>query len=218
MSGAPTLVVRGGTIVDGTGGEPFVGDVAIRGVVVASVGEDAPRGREEIDARGLLVTPGFVDIHTHYDGQVTWSDSLASSSYHGVTTVVTGNCGVGFAPCRPEHRDILMRLMEGVEDIPGVVLECGLPWTWSTFPEYLDALAARRFDADVVTQIGHAPVRVYAMGERGAAREPSTGEDRARMRSIVEEAVRAGAFGFSTSRTIVHRSSDGRPTPSLGAA
>jgi N-acyl-D-aspartate/D-glutamate deacylase len=218
MTRTPSLVVRGGTIVDGSGGEPYVGDVAICGRTITAVGRVVERGDNEIDAGGLLVTPGFVDIHTHYDGQVTWSESLASSSYHGVTTVVMGNCGVGFAPCAAEQRSILMRLMEGVEDIPGIVLECGLPWTWSTFPEYLDFLDARRFDADVAAQIGHAPLRVYVMGERGAAREPSTDTDRARMRALVAEAVRTGALGFSTSRTIVHRSSDGNPTPSRGAA
>lgn len=212
------LVVRGGTIVDGTGGSTFPGDVAVDGGVITDLGRITGHGRTEIDAAGGFVTPGFVDVHTHYDGQVTWSHSLASSSHHGVTTVVMGNCGVGFAPCRREDRRLLMRLMEGVEDIPGAVLDEGLPWTWSTFGEYLDALDARRYDADVAAQIGHAPLRVFAMGERGADREPANAEDRAAMRAVVAEALRNGAFGFSTSRTIVHRSSDGRQTFSLGAA
>ena len=212
------LVVRGGTIVDGTGGSSFAGDVAVDAGVITRIGRIAARGRQEIDAGGCFVTPGFVDVHTHYDGQVTWSHSLSSSSYHGVTTVVTGNCGVGFAPCRREDRPLLMRLMEGVEDIPGAVLDDGLPWSWTSFGEYLDALAARRYDADVATQIGHAPLRVFAMGERGANREPATAEDRAAMRAVVTEALRDGAFGFSTSRTLLHRSSDGRPTFSFGAA
>jgi N-acyl-D-aspartate/D-glutamate deacylase len=218
MTGQPAMVIRNGTIVDGTGREPFEGDVAIANGRITDVGRVAARGADELDARGMLVTPGFVDIHTHYDGQVTWSDRLASSSLLGVTTVLMGNCGVGFAPCHQKHRQILMRLMEGVEDIPGVVLAEGLPWNWTTFPEYLDALEARRYDADVATQIGHAPLRVHVMGERGAAREPATDEDKAAMGRIAGEAVRAGALGFSTSRTIMHRSSDGSPTPSLGAA
>ncbi len=213
-----SLVIRNGTIVDGTGREPYEGDIGIAGGRIAQVGRSVGRGTEEIDARGMLVTPGFVDIHTHYDGQVTWSNQLASSSLLGVTTVLMGNCGVGFAPCHEGHRQILVRLMEGVEDIPGVVLAEGLPWNWTTFPDYLDALEARRYDADIATQIGHAPLRVHVMGERGAAREPATEADKAAMGRIAGEAVRAGALGFSTSRTIMHRSSDGSPTPSLGAA
>ena len=218
MANESSLIIRNGTLVDGTGGEPFEADIAIVDGLITQVGQVTGRANEEIDARAMLVTPGFVDIHTHYDGQVTWSNQLASSSLLGVTTVLMGNCGVGFAPCHEVHRQILMRLMEGVEDIPGVVLSEGLPWNWTTFPDYLDALEARRFDANVATQIGHAPLRVYVMGERGAAREPATEDDRNAMARIAGEAVCAGALGFSTSRTIMHRSSDGTPTPSLGAA
>jgi N-acyl-D-aspartate/D-glutamate deacylase len=218
MTNNLTLAIRNGTIVDGTGREPFEGDIGIAGDRIVQVGRSVGRATEEIDARGMLVTPGFVDIHTHYDGQVTWSNQVTSSSLLGVTSVLMGNCGVGFAPCHEEHRQILMRLMEGVEDIPGVVLAEGLPWNWTTFADYLDALEARRYDADIATQIGHAPLRVYVMGERGAAREPASDEDKAAMGRIAGEAVRAGALGFSTSRTIIHRSSDGSPTPSFGAA
>jgi N-acyl-D-aspartate/D-glutamate deacylase len=218
MAHTSSLIIRNGTIVDGTGAEPFVGDIKIVDGLIKEVGQVSGTADQEIDAKGLLVTPGFVDIHTHYDGQVTWSNEVASSSQLGVTTVVMGNCGVGFAPCKQEHRDITMKLMEGVEDIPGVVLDEGLPWNWSTFPEYLDALDARQFDIDVATQIGHAPLRINVMGDRGAKREPSTDEDRAQMAALAVEAIKAGALGFSTSRTILHRSSDGSPTPSLGAA
>lgn len=213
-----TLIIRNGTIVDGTGNEPFTGDIKIVGGLIKEVGQVSGSADQEIDAKGLLVTPGFVDIHTHYDGQVTWSNQVASSSQLGVTTVVMGNCGIGFAPCNEEHRAIMMRLMEGVEDIPGVVLEEGLPWNWRTFPEYLDALDAREYDADIATQIGHAPLRIHVMGDRGAAREPATDADIAEMARIAGEAVQAGALGFSTSRTILHRSSDGMNTPTLGAA
>ncbi len=212
------LIVRGGTIVDGSGAEPFVGDVAVNGSRIAAVGRVDGIGREEIVARGQLVTPGFVDIHTHYDGQVTWDHRLQPSSLHGVTSVVMGNCGVGFAPCRPTDHHTLIELMEGVEDIPGSVLADGLPWTWETFPEYLDALAERPADVDFGAQVPHSPVRLFVMGERGAAREPATTADITAMAQIVREGVAHGALGFSTSRTLLHRTKKGRLTPSATSA
>jgi len=212
------LVIRGGTLVDGTGGEPFEGDVAMDGGRIAAVGRVAARGREEIDARGRLVTPGFVDVHTHFDGQVTWDPLLTPSCWHGVTTVVMGNCGVGFAPARPEERAYLIGLMEGVEDIPGTALAEGIEWAWESFPEYLDALARRRTAIDVGAQIAHGPLRFYVMGERGASNEPARADDVARMAALVREAVAAGALGFSTSRTIVHRAITGEPVPGTFAA
>ena len=211
------LVVRNGNIVDGSGGEPFSGDVGILDGQIAAVGRFAGSGREEIDARDRIVTPGFVDIHTHYDGHATWTDRLEPSSQHGVTTVLTGNCGVGFAPCRVEDRGRLIKLMEGVEDIPEAVMSAGLPWTWQTFPEYLDLLAEHRFDIDVATQIPHAPLRVYVMGERAAQRDPATQADIAAMRVLTREAIEAGAFGFSTSRSLNHQASDGTITYSYAA-
>ncbi len=217
MSKAYDLVVRGAVVVDGTGGAPFEADVAVKDGRVAAVGRVAQAGAEEIDARGKVVTPGFVDIHTHYDGQATWGDRMQPSSFHGVTTVVMGNCGVGFAPCRPEDHDRLVRLMEGVEDIPFPVLAAGLPWTWESFPDYLDGLGRRRFDVDLGTQLPHAALRVYVMGERGANRESATAADIAAMAALAERAVEAGALGFSTSRTLNHRTSDGQPTPTLTA-
>lgn len=215
--GEGRLIIRGGTVVDGTGAAPREADVAIENGRIAQVGRIVGTANEEIDAKGLLVTPGFVDIHTHYDGQATWCNRIAPSSSHGVTTAIMGNCGVGFAPCRPNERDMLVRLMEGVEDIPGVVLEEGLPWGWESFPEYLDALAKRQFDIDLGTQVPHAALRIYVMGQRAAEREAATAADAAAMARLAAEGVRAGALGFSTSRTLAHRSSDGMPTPTLNA-
>ena len=211
-------VIRGGQIIDGTGRPGFEGDLALKDGRIAAVGKVEGQGTEEIDARGLIVTPGFVDVHTHYDGQATWDSRLQPSSLHGVTTAVMGNCGVGFAPCRPDDHARLIRLMEGVEDIPFPVLEEGLPWNWRSFPDYLDALSTRSFDIDIGAQLPHAAVRVFVMGERGANREAATEADIAAMSQIAEEAMRAGALGFSTSRTLNHRTSDGQPTPTLTAA
>lgn len=212
------LVIRGGTIVDGTGGPRRSGDVAVSGGKIAAIGTFDGSGTEEIDARDRIVTPGFVDIHTHYDGQATWDSRLAPSSIHGVTTVVMGNCGVGFAPCRPSDHDLLISLMEGVEDIPHPVLADGLPWTWQSFPEFLDHLETLPHDIDFAAYLPHAALRVHVMGERGARRDPATPDDIAAMRVIARDAMRAGAMGFSTSRTLNHRTSKGDPTPTLNAA
>lgn len=211
------LVIRGGTVVDGLGGEPFVGDVGVRDGVIAAVGTVDGEAAREIDATGLLVTPGFVDLHTHYDGQAIWSDRMTPSSAHGVTTAVMGNCGVGFAPCRPEDHDTLVDVMAGVEDIPGVVMVDGLPWTWETFPEFLDALDSRRRDIDVAAFLPHSPLRVYVMGRRGVDRELPTTEDLALMRKLAEEAIRAGALGFASSRLTLHKTAGGQPIPSYEA-
>jgi N-acyl-D-aspartate/D-glutamate deacylase len=212
------FVIRGGTIYDGRGGDPYEADIEIIGDRIASIGAVRGAADEEIDARGHIVTPGFVDIHTHYDGQVTWSSRVLPSSSHGVTTVLMGNCGVGFAPCKPDQRDMLIRLMEGVEDIPGVVLNEGLTWNWQSFPEYLGELAGRQFDLDVAAQVPHAALRIFVRGERGANREPATAEDRKEMARLAAEGVLAGALGFSTTRTIAHRTLDGQPAPTLDAA
>lgn len=211
------LVIRNGTIVDGLGGEPFVGDVAISDGVITAVGTVADGAERDIDASGLLVTPGFVDLHTHYDGQAIWSDRLTPSSAHGVTTAVMGNCGVGFAPCRAEDHDVLVDVMAGVEDIPGVVMTDGLPWTWQTFPEYLDALSSRQRDIDVAVYLPHSPLRVYVMGQRGADREPATPADLEQMRDLAAEAMRAGALGFASSRFAFHKTESGSPIPSYDA-
>ena len=212
------VLIRNGVILNGTGAEPFEADVGIQDARIVAIGKLAGRGSEEIEARGKIVTPGFVDVHTHYDGQVTWEDRLAPSSNHGVTTVVMGNCGVGFAPSRPEHRELMVRLMEGVEDIPDVVMTEGLPWNWESFTDYLDALSTRHTDVDFAAQLPHSPLRVYVMGERGASLEPPTEEDLAGMRALTAEAVRAGAIGVSTSRVYAHRFRDGRPAPSVNTA
>ena len=211
------LVIRSGSVIDGTGQQPFTADVAIKNGKIAATGRVSGHGDREVNADGALVTPGFVDIHTHYDGQATWSNRMSPSSHHGVTSVVMGNCGVGFAPVRPSDHDLLIELMEGVEDIPGVALSEGLSWEWESFPDYLDYLSKRQFDMDICAQLPHAALRVYVMGQRGADREPATTEDIIEMRRLTEEAIRAGALGFTSSRTLNHRSSKGEPTPTLQA-
>jgi N-acyl-D-aspartate/D-glutamate deacylase len=211
------LVVRGGLVYDGNGGEAFEGDVAVKDGRIAAVGAVSGSGAEEIDAKGKIVGPGFVDIHTHYDGQATWESRMQPSSWHGVTTVVMGNCGVGFAPCRPADHDRLVRLMEGVEDIPFPVLSEGLPWNWESYPDYLSRLGERRYDVDIGSQLPHAALRVYVMGQRGVDREPATPDDIAAMAALAKEAMEAGALGFGTSRTLNHRSSDGSPIATLTA-
>lgn len=211
-------VIRNGMIADGTGAELFEADVAVSDGKIVAIGRVIGNGAEETDARGCLVTPGFVDIHTHYDGQITWENRLLPSSNHGVTTAVMGNCGVGFAPCRMEDRERLVRVMEGVEDIPEVVMTAGIPWQWESFPDYLDFLQERKADIDFAAQIPHAAVRVNVMGERGANREPATQDELAQMTRIVAEGIRAGGIGVSTSRSIGHRTAAGDLAPTVESA
>ena len=211
------LVIRGGTIVDGTGAARFVADVAVDGGIVTAIGQISATGREEIDASGKVVAPGFVDIHTHYDGQATWDSEMAPSSWHGVTTVVMGNCGVGFAPAKKDKHDWLIGLMEGVEDIPGTALAEGMTWDWETFPEYMDALERRPRTIDVATHVPHGAVRAYVLGDREMPGAVPTDADIAEMSRIVEEGIRAGALGFSTSRTVLHKSVDGELVPGTTA-
>lgn len=209
------MVIRGGTIADGTGGDLVEGDIAITGGRIAAIGKNLARGTQEIDAQGKFVTPGFIDVHTHYDGQCIWAEELSPSSSHGVTTAVMGNCGVGFAPCRKSDREMLVNVMEGVEDIPGVVMTEGLDWDWETFPEYLDKVAAGKRDIDIAAYLPHSPLRVYAMGARGAAREVATPDDLALMRRLTAEAMRAGALGFATSRLSIHKTASGDAIPTF---
>ncbi|MBK5286967.1 MAG: amidohydrolase family protein [Acidimicrobiia bacterium] len=213
------LIIRNGTIVDGTGSPRFVGDVEITDGIITAVGTVDARGGREIDGDGLVVTPGFVDIHTHFDGQVTWDPIVAPSSLHGVTTIAMGNCGVGFAPAQIEKHDWLIGLLEGVEDIPGTALAEGLTWDWQTFPEYLDSIAAKPHTVDIGTHLPHAALRTYVMGERGADHtEAPTDDELARMATLTREALDAGAIGFATSRTDVHRTKDGTNIGTLTAS
>ncbi|NKI98347.1 amidohydrolase family protein [Novosphingobium sp. SG707] len=207
------LVIRGGTLADGTGGDLYDADLAIADGRIAAIGQIAGSGAEEIDARGQLVTPGFVDIHTHYDAQVTWDSHFSPSTNHGVTSLLMGNCGVGFAPCKPEMREQMIDVMEGVEDIPGIVMTEGLPWNWTTFPDFLNALEQRRMDADFGVAVPHIPIRVWVMGQRAIKREPATTRDMQRMAALVAEGMAAGAFGFSTTRVIGHRTAGGEQLP-----
>src|SRR6202140_3391992 len=219
------LKIVGGTVVDGTGSERYRADIGIKDRQIVEVrrrGSDDPTlggdAAETVDATGHIVAPGFVDIHTHYDGQVSWDSLLEPSSGHGVTTVVTGNCGVGFAPVRPGREDWLIGLMEGVEDIPGAALTEGISWGWESYPEYLDVIGKQKFAVDVGSQVAHGAVRAYAVGERGARNEPASPDDIAAMARLVREAIEAGALGFSTSRTLGHRAIDGEPVPGTYAA
>ncbi len=211
------MVIRGGTIVDGSGEAAFTGDVAIDGGIISTVGIVNGTGKQEIDASGKIVAPGFVDIHTHYDGQATWDQEMAPSSWHGVTTVVMGNCGVGFAPAKKDKHDWLIGLMEGVEDIPGTALAEGMKWNWETFPEYMDALEELPRTVDVATHVPHGAVRAYVLGDREKPGAVPTQQDVDIMSNIVEEGLRAGALGFSTSRTTLHRSIDGELVPGTTA-
>ncbi len=211
------MVIRGGTIVDGTGGARFTGDIAIDNGLISQVGKVSGSGKEEIDATGMIVAPGWVDVHTHYDGQATWDQEMAPSSWHGVTTVIMGNCGVGFAPAKPDRHEWLISLMEGVEDIPGTALSEGMSWNWETFPEYLDELERLPRTVDIGTHVPHGAVRAYVLGDREQPGAVPTAEDIAEMSRIVEEGVRAGALGFSTSRTVLHRSIDGELVPGTTA-
>ena len=211
------LIIKNGSIYDGKGSEPYQADIAISNEKIVEIGEIKGEAKKVIDAEGKIVTPGFVDIHTHYDGQVTWDPYLRPSTYHGVTTVVMGNCGVGFSPCKPDQRDWLIGLMEGVEDIPGTALHEGIDWEWESFPEYLDALEKKPLAIDVGTQIPHGAVRAYVMGERGINHEEASQEEIDRMKEIVQEAIKAGAYGFSTSRTEKHNDVNGNLTPSITA-
>ena len=211
------IVIRGGLIYDGLGGMPYEADLAIDSGTITAIGKIAASGKEEIDARGQIVTPGFVDVHTHYDGQVTWDPYLQPSTFHGVTTAVMGNCGVGFAPCRPDRHEWLIGLMEGVEDIPGTALAEGIKWGWESFPEYMASVGAEPLALDVGLQVPHGALRAYVMGERGARLEPATPEDTAEMARLVGEALDAGALGFSTSRTEKHRDKNGEHTPTFKA-
>ena len=211
------LIIKNGSIYDGKGSEPYQADIAISNEKIVEIGDIKGEAKKVIDAEGKIVTPGFVDIHTHYDGQVTWDPYLRPSTYHGVTTVVMGNCGVGFSPCKPDQRNWLIGLMEGVEDIPGTALHEGIDWEWESFPEYLDALEKKPLAIDVGTQIPHGAVRAYVMGERGINHEEASQEEIDRMKEIVQEAIKAGAYGFSTSRTEKHNDVNGNLTPSITA-
>jgi N-acyl-D-aspartate/D-glutamate deacylase len=213
------LIIRNGKIIDGSGNKPFYGDIAIDDGKITSVGKIESSGKEELDARGNLVTPGWVDIHTHYDGQVSWDPYLTPSSWHGVTTAVMGNCGVGFAPVRPGDENFLIQLMEGVEDIPGSALHEGIDWDWETFPEFLDAIDKKEFVMDVGFMMGHGPLRSYVMGyERCQNQVDASDEEISKMSELVTEAIEAGALGFSTSRTVLHRDIYGKYVPGTEAS